>query len=170
MPEFFNKIKAVEFTLRDSEQKDPEIQNIGKFWLARLCQFRVMFPLFPFFFWGEGEFRSPDLGPPERGHPDCSDFAFFFWFVPNLHFLFTGVPRFVLICSDLFSELSRTNQGNPLLPTPFADPQAFQSFLFCRWPMLVPNLHHNSHRTSKLEWKEAGRNCLEGWAKSTLPA
>ena len=30
--------------------------------------------------------------------------------------------RFLPICSDLFSEQIRTNQGNPFLPTPFANP------------------------------------------------
>ena len=37
--------------------------------------------------------------------------------------------RFLQICSDLFSEQIRTDQGNPFLPTPFANPRQndFQS-------------------------------------------
>ena len=76
---------------------------------------------------------SPGLGSPERGHPDLfrfvpispffSDlfrFAFLvFWNAPICSDLF----RFLPIGSVLFSEQIRTNQGNPLLPTPFAIPR-----------------------------------------------
>ena len=69
--------------------------------------------------------RSPRFGVGRRGSPR---------FVPISPFssrsLFSGIPRFVPICSDLlrfpsdlFSEQIRTNQGNPFLPTPFANPQ-----------------------------------------------
>ena len=33
--------------------------------------------------------------------------------------------RFLPICSDLFSEQIRTNQGNPFLPTPFTNPRDY---------------------------------------------
>ena len=35
--------------------------------------------------------------------------------------LFAGIPRFVPVCSDLFRFVFRTNQGNPFLPTLFAN-------------------------------------------------
>ena len=75
----------------------------------------------------------PALGSAERGHPD------FFRFVPISPFssdlfrfavlvfgnalICSDLFRFLPICSDLFSEQIRTNQGNPFLPTPFANPR-----------------------------------------------
>ena len=109
-----------------------------------------------------------DLGSPEGGHPDlfrfprfssdlfwfallvcgnapiCSDLSqFVFRYFPicstlfseqirtnqgNLD-LFQFVFRYCPTCSTFFSEQIRTNQGNPLLPTPFANPRIFPTIV-----------------------------------------
>ena len=75
---------------------------------------------------------APNLGAPwfgvgRRGSPRFVPLSLFLPICSDLRFLFTGIPRFVPICSDLlrflpicselFSEQIRTNQGNPFLPT-----------------------------------------------------
>ena len=67
------------------------------------------------------------LGSPEGGLPDLFRYILFYSICPVLHFLFSGIPRFVFrlapISSYLFGsvpEQIRTNQGNPFLPTYFA--------------------------------------------------
>ena len=70
---------------------------------------------------------EPPLGGRQKGvTPICSDFPFCSRFVPDLRSLFLGIPRFVPNCSDSFRFVFRTNQGNPLLPTPFASPRFFR--------------------------------------------
>ena len=93
-------------------------------WWAKLRGLRVANPLFYSVFEGRpsnlgGESSRPKLslgGMGLQGGRICPDW---FRFLPFfLHSLFSG------ICSDLLRFLSsaqiRTNQGNPLLPTPFA--------------------------------------------------
>ena len=83
---------------------------------------------------GGSGFRSPQSGVGRRDLfrfvPICSGFPVFFRFVPicapclrEYPDLFRFAPFSSLICSDLFSEQIRTNQGNPFLPTPFANPR-----------------------------------------------
>ena len=85
--------------------------------------------------------RSPQLilGWAEEGHPDLfrlvPDFPVFFRFVPicsDLRFdlvfgICSDLFRFAPFSSDLFGFAFRTNQnrdqGNPFLPTPFANPR-----------------------------------------------
>ena len=68
--------------------------------------------------------RSPQFGVGRRGSPRfvplCSDLgSLCAGFVP----ICSELLRFLPISSDLCSELIRTNQGNPLLLTPFASPR-----------------------------------------------
>ena len=82
--------------------------------------------------WGN---RSRQLGGRQKGvTPVCSDLFRFPRFLPicsDFRSVFSGIPRFAPICSDLLrflpiccfqKEQFRTNQGNPFLPTPFANP------------------------------------------------
>ena len=74
---------------------------------------------------------APGLGSAEGGHPDLFRFVPISPFSSDLFrfalLVFRNTPicsdllRFLPICSDLFSEQIRTNQGNPFLPTPFAN-------------------------------------------------
>ena len=76
--------------------------------------------------------EPPIWGRQNGVTPMCSDLFDFPRFLPicsDLRSLFSGIPRFVLICSDLLRFLPicsdlffRTDQGNPFLPTPFAHP------------------------------------------------
>ena len=73
------------------------------------------------------KFRSPHLGSAEGGHPDLFRFPRFLPICSDLRSLFSGILRFVPICSDLlrflpicsdlFSE--QTNKGNPFSADPF---------------------------------------------------
>ena len=73
--------------------------------------------------------RSPLVWGRQKGTPICSDFPVFFRFVPMCAPCFRECPDlfryapFLPICSDLFSEQIRTNQGNSFLPTPFTNPR-----------------------------------------------
>ena len=71
-------------------------------------------------FFGHGHSnRSPHLGVGRRGSPQ---FVLISPFSSDLRSLFSGMPQFVPICSDLFSKHMRTNQGTrfcrPLLQVP----------------------------------------------------
>ena len=81
---------------------------------------------------------APDLGSAEGGHPDLSKFVPISPFSSDLFrfvlLVFGNTPicsdlfRFLPICSDLLSEQIRTNQGNPFLPTPFANPRIWYPY------------------------------------------
>ena len=78
----------------------------------------------------EPAISEPPVWVHQKGvTPICSDFPNFFRFLPICVPCFLEYPdlfRFVPIApisSDLFSEQIRTNQGNTLLPTPFAIPR-----------------------------------------------
>ena len=97
-------------------------------------------------FWANMLIGAPDLGSAEWGHPDLFQFVPISPFSSDLFrfgvLVFGNLFRFVPICSVFFrfvpicfqnkSEQIRTNQGNPFLPTPFANPRVnFRpSFMF----------------------------------------
>ena len=74
----------------------------------------AFFVRFPFLFQGLEGFR-------EEKNP--SDLRSLFSGMPRFLPICSDLLRFVPICSDLSSEQIRTNQGNPFLPTPFASPR-----------------------------------------------
>ena len=89
---------------------------------------------------------APNLGSAERGHPDLFRFSRFLPICSGLPSLFSGIPRFVPVCSFLFRFVFRTNQnksGNPLSADPFCKsakdirrirvPNAFRTRLKCIW-------------------------------------
>ena len=64
----------------------------------------------------------PDLFRFPRFLPICSELRSMFSGIPRFVPICSDLLRFLPICSDLFSEQIRTDQGNPFLPTPFANP------------------------------------------------
>ena len=82
---------------------------------------------------------SPRFVPISPFSSDCSD----------LRSMFSGMPRFVPICSDFFRSVFRTNQGNPFLPTPFDVPDRD----------ILPNLCGFTQRTGRDVPASLGR-CL----------
>ena len=89
--------------------------------------------------WALLKSEPPSWGRQKGVTPICPNLFRFPRFLPicsDLRSLFSEIPRFVPIfsvffrfapfssdLSDLFSEQIRTNQGNPFLPTPFANPR-----------------------------------------------
>ena len=83
---------------------------------------------------GTGLVGAPGLGSAEGGHPDLFRFVPISPFSSDLFrfalLVFGNTPicsdlfRFAPFSSDLFRFVFRTNQGNPFLPNPFANPRA----------------------------------------------
>ena len=78
-------------------------------------------------------FSEPPIGVGRRGSPRfvpispfSSDLFRFALLVVGNTPICSDLLRFLPICSDLLTEQIRTNQGDPFLPTPFANPR----FLF----------------------------------------
>ena len=82
---------------------------------------------------------APTLGSAERGHPDFFRFVPISPFCSDLRSLFSGIPRFVPICSVLFRFVPRTNQNKS---------EQIRETPFC-WPLLkVPDNHKFLSRSS----------------------
>ena len=99
------------------------------------CKPRVPFYAF-FVYMPPSFFQSPQFGVGRRGSPRfvpiCSDFPVFFRFVPicvflicsDLRSMFSGIPRFVPICSVFFRfvPICFQNKSEQIRETPFCRP------------------------------------------------